>query len=723
MIVKKANMMRQMWRHFGPEWLAFRVKYAAKLRTGSLRRGLPASTWAERPLASFLVNPRRALAEKYLEHRRAESPPFFFEPSQRRQYRHYFSAWDERAPINPVAESERISRGLFRYFGHTPVQAGFPPDWHSNPFTGQRSPNGRHWSEIEDFRFGDVKVIWEPSRFAFAYTLVRAYWRTGDEEHAELFWKLVEDWMRNNQPQLGANWKCGQEVSFRVMACCFGLYGLLDADATTPERSVALAQLIAVSGERIAANLDYAVSQRNNHGVSEGVGLWTIGLLFPELSRAEEWRESGREVLEALGRELIYEDGAFAQHSLNYHRLMLHDYLWALRLGDIQGVPFSDELRAKVKKSGQFLYELQDEESGRVPCYGHNDGALILPLSNCDYQDYRPAVQAANYYFNGTRDAKEGPWDEDLLWLFGPAALTSPRTDSQRKDLRADGGGYYTMRSRHGFAFVRCPAFRDRPGQADLLHLDLWWRGQNIVVDPGTYSYNAPDPWNNQLGNTVYHNTVTADALNQMDRAAKFLWLPWATGRVRHFKHSSGGALAYWEGEHDGYARLEPPVNHRRSVVRLGDEAWLVLDSLESPGVHSYRLHWLLPDLPHDWEESVRRLRLNTDEGPYFLQLGTTAKRARPSIKMADENSPRGWRSPYYNHLERAVSLDLEARAKSVLFWTYFGPEMARLSVQETTLSAEIDRWTAKIVFTEEPDGFSVKSVSIAGSVNDAVRI
>src|SRR6185295_11415525 len=108
----------------------------------------------------------------------------------------------------------------------------------------------------------------------------------------------VEDWRDNNPPQLGANWKCGQEISFRVMAWCFGLYGFLDAQSTTAQCVASLAQMIAISGARIEANLDYALSQHNNHGISEGLGLWTIGSLFPELRSAERWREKGRQVLE-----------------------------------------------------------------------------------------------------------------------------------------------------------------------------------------------------------------------------------------------------------------------------------------------------------------------------------------------------------------------------------------------------------------------------------------
>src|SRR4029077_3659749 len=168
--------------------------------------------------------------------------------------------------------------------------------------------------------------------------------------------------------------------------------------------------------------LDYALSQRNNHGISEGLGLWTIGLLFPELRASARRRERGRRVLEEQGRALIYEDGSFSQHSVNYHRLMLHAYIWSIRLGDLHGRPLSDELRRRVARAGDWLYQMQDDFTGRAPNYGPNDGALILPLSNCAYPDLRPVVQATRYLTTGTRSFGPGPWDEDLFWIFGAGA-------------------------------------------------------------------------------------------------------------------------------------------------------------------------------------------------------------------------------------------------------------------------------------------------------------
>jgi len=723
-MIDKISQVRQLWRHLGPGWLAYRVWYLARLRTGLLSRQIPATDWGAQPLARFLSDPALADPDTYLSYRRGQPPPFFFHPTDIHRYRPYFVSWDTQG-LSPLELAEEITEGTLRYFQRTPASIGFPPAWHRNPFTGHETPPDCHWSLINDFRHGDIKIIWEPSRFGFVYALVRAYWRTGDERYAELFWQLVEDWRAHNPPQQGANWKCGQEISFRVMAWCFGLHGFMEAQASHAMRVTALAQMVAVSGRRIEANLSYALSQRNNHGISEGMGLWTIGLLFPEFRFAPKWREIGRQVLETQGRALIYDDGTFVQHSANYHRLMLHDYLWALRLGDLHGQPFSAELRERVGQAGAFLYQIQDGESGRVPLYGSNDGALILPLSNCDYQDFRPVIQATRYYCHGMRCYESGPWDEDSLWLFGPESLEASVVVPQRTDFQAKVGGCYTLRAKTGFAFVRCANFRDRPSHADMLHLDLWWRGQNVALDAGTYSYNAPEPWDCSLGRTAYHNTVTVDGLDQMSRASRFLWLPWLHSRVRCERQSPEGHLAYWEGEHNGYQRLKQPVTHRRGILRLGDAWWFVLDALSSAGKHDYRLHWLFPDVPYEWDEDSGRLILQTAFAPYYVQIAALSDVGIYSLVRADRNSPRGWRSPYYYYREPALSIDLLARTDSVFFWTLFGPEASNVSMNDGKMYVETGGWQGAIRLqtnnNEQPS--LVAAASLVGDLRDRLEV
>jgi asparagine synthase (glutamine-hydrolysing) len=664
-----------MCRTLGPGWLAYRLRHAAAMRLGLLRRRMPVSSWAERPLAAFLTDP--SLADPAAYHtQRLSGPRFFFGPEDRTEYAARLQQWNEVGK-RPQERCEALARGRLTYFSHLEAEVGCPPDWFCNPFTGQRAPSDRHWSLIDDFASGDMKVIWEPSRFGFAYDLVRSHWGENGRRlcFPELFWQLVEDWRAHNPPNQGPNWKCGQETAFRVMAWCFGLYGFLDHPASTPQRVADLAQMIAVSGERIAGHLDYALSQQNNHGVSEGVGLFTIGLLFPEFRRATEWRATGRGVLERLAQELIYPDGSFAQHSTNYHRVMLDDYLWAIRLGDLLGAPLSSALRERVAGAAEFLCELVNDESGHAPCFGGNDGALVLPLSNCDYRDYRPVVQAAQGLLSGRRPFPSGPWDEHLLWLSVPKNAPEKR---DRPPFRK--GVCPLFRSAEGAVFVRCAAYRHRPPHADQLHVDLWWRGQNIALDPGTYSYNAPPPWDSALADTAFHNTVSVDGRDQMDRVSRFLFLPWSRGHMRGEWEASDGQCAYWEGEHDGYHRLKAPVTHRRGVLRLPGDCWVVLDALRSTTEHSYRLHWLLCDVPCDWQPDTRRLVLQTPAGPYHVQLGASVE-AQLSLVRADPDSPRGWQAPYYGDKAAALSLDLIASAKTALFASVFAPEPMECSL------------------------------------------
>lgn len=707
----------------GPRWIAYRGLYAARHRLGRLQRRLPARPWDAQPLSAWLSDPALAEPAAYLDYRRGIAPPFFFSAADRAAFQSYFAAWDGGDALDPVLLAAELESGKLRFFSGEPVEIGFPPDWLRDPFSGRRLPADRHWTQVDDAGAVDIKLIWEPSRFGFVFALVRAFWRTGDDRYAALFWQTVESWRAANPPQLGPNWHSGQEVALRVMAWCFGLYGLLDAASTTPLRTAMLAQMVAISGDRIAANLDYALSQQNNHGVTEAAGLWTIGLLFPELRQAGVWREQGSAVLEELARTLVYEDGAFAQHSFNYQRLALHAYLWAIHLGDVCGRPLSESLKNRIQTSSSLLYQLQDSETGRLPNYGQNDGALLLPLDNCDYADFRSLLQVAHYLFTGRRCYVDGPWDEALLWFGGPQALAAPVQPEERRDLNAGEGGYYVLRSPVSFAFSRCASFRHRPGQADMLHVDLWRRGENIALDPGTYSYNAPLPWDNAMARSSRHNTVTVDGFDQMRLASRFLWLPWLRSSMRGAHRSRDGHLCYWEGAHNGYERLRSPVWHRRGLLRFGNETWLIWDRMVSRGPHSYRLHWLLPDLPYQWDATARRLSLQTKAGSYHLHIQVFGGDGDASLVRADPDSPRGWLAPRYHALAPALSLDLTVSGESVEFLSLFSPE----PVEATRKGDQVDlagrEFVGQVRVSNEPQTYLLTAVMMLSPQNASMTV
>jgi hypothetical protein len=213
---------------------------------------------------------------------------------------------------------------------------------------------------------------------------------------------------------------------------------------------------------------------------------------------------------------------------------------------------------------------------------------------------------------------------------------------------------------------LRAARFTSRPGHADQLHLDLWWRGLNIAQDPGTYRYTAPPPWDNALTPAAVHNTLTVDGLDQMTRAGRFLYLDWAQAEITAHERAPDGAWQRLTARHNGYRRLG--LTHQRTLTAYAGGHWHILDQLlpltlhpgplpgeegELPSppdaasagrgvggegthrvrrthsvrrTHCVRLHWLLPDWPWTLEDtpSQATLRLLSPYGWLTLAISLT---------------------------------------------------------------------------------------------------
>jgi hypothetical protein len=675
-------------RELGPNWVLQRLRLAAEVHFGIVRKRLPLSAWKFEP--SNLVDPTSGGDRK--KTKEAIKGRFFFSGS---------TLPAPPAESSACEQADRILSGEWPFFLSRWVQLGFPPDWHFNTLDGRRVEDTRHWSEIDIGAIHDVKFVWEPNRFSVTYLLARAYARARDERYAEAFWNLVEDWANRNPPNRGVNWASGQEAALRVMAWSFGLHAFSSSPSSTEERTSKLLWIIEVHGNRISAFIQYALSQRNNHGIGEAVGLFTIGILFPEFRRADEWMELGRKLIESQILEQVYEDGSYIQHSFNYQRGLIDYLVWAFRLGEVNDHRFSEECYQILSRAVQFMLRFCDLATGRMPNYGANDGSLVLPLSPCDYLDYRPSLQAAHYMVHRKFCFETGNWDEQSQWLFG-TELTQ-RLEGKRRPPRIDvetkqpESGYLKLVARESHAMLRAARYEDRPSQADQLHLDLWWRGQNIACDPGTYLYNAPSPWTNGLAGTAVHNTITVGRRDQMTRAGRFLWLDWA--QADSLKYEIGDSCRAIEAWHDGYEKLG--ATHRRCVAVISDEdCWIVVDDVCGDFRGDIRLHWLFEDCRHGWRSSDLRLTLQTAVGDFQCCVHAT-KLNTPTLVIGgrvssdpDSSIPRsdyqirGWRSLYYGQKDPAISLAVETQEPlPVRFVTVLAPSaVSVIKVDETVV-------------------------------------
>lgn len=499
-----------------------------------------------------------------------------------------------------ITEADEIIMGKFRMFGGELVDIKLSGDWES-----------AHWVNFEDGKIklaGDIKFIWEPARFGWAFILGRAYHLTQDNKYAETFWKYFETFSESNPVNIGPHWMNGQEVALRLMAFSWAYHIFEAAPASRPERSAALLQSIAEHAARIPITLVYARAQNNNHLVTESAALYTAGLML----KNKTWRALGWKWFNWALQHQISGYGEYIQHSVNYQRVMLQTTLW---VNFIKQDVFPATSSQALSRSAHWLFSLLDSATGSTPNLGSVDGALILPLSVCDFHDYRPTVQAAARAFLRT-NLQSGIWDEMPLWLNLPANQRVINSDDYLTD---------NIHGKNSWAYLRASTFKSRLAHMDQLHFDLWWRGLNITQDAGTYMYNAEAPWDNPLVTTRVHNTVTINGADQMTRAGRFLVLDWVNAYSRNIIEAEENILSSVQAHYRGHNH----VKHQRTVIAYRDERWKIHDEMTvyRNKEKNFRLHWLLPD--YEWEIENRdqgiEIRVKSPHGWITLSIHSTS--------------------------------------------------------------------------------------------------
>ena len=102
----------------------------------------------------------------------------------------------------------------------------------------------------------------------------------------------------------------------------------------------------------------------------------------------------------------IYEDGTYLQFSNNYHRVVVQLLTWAIKVAELNNERFIPIVYQRAEKSLDFLYNSMDLDSGYLPNYGSNDGALFFKLNSIDYRDYRPQLQPLAYILGKEKDQR-----------------------------------------------------------------------------------------------------------------------------------------------------------------------------------------------------------------------------------------------------------------------------------------------------------------------------
>lgn len=553
--------------NMGPRYVAFRLWYEFQKRTGLLKRKFPVNTslkyfisleeWRNNPPA-FLISAREALD------------------------------FEKNPSANLENEAKKILEGQLQFFNSEWKMLGKDYDWITNPQNGFQFDSHKHWTQIPDLSplSGDIKYVWEKSRFGYLQTIIRYDYHFG-LDHSEWVFQQLDSWIEANPINQGPNYRCSQEMSLRLLNWMYALYFYQNADALTAERWNSYQHVIYWHLHHIYHHINFSrIAVRNNHAITETAMLFISAMLFPFIPETKHWSAKGKKWLEQELNYQIYDDGTYLQFSMNYQRVVVQLLTLSLKIGELHQNPLSSGAYEKAYRCLNFLYQCQQLKNGYLPNYGSNDGALFFKWSSAEFRDYRPQLNSLHKLLTGKNlysDEEMKSWGEDASWLglsgYSQYHHHYDPLSQENGIISFPVGGYYLIREEETLTFLRCGTYKDRPHQADMLHIDVWVDGQNILHDSGSYSYNAAPETIRYFMGTVSHNTVQLADYDQMLKGSRFIWFFWIKRTQVNIRETE----EYWEVEASAevYRYLGKKIWHKRVLRKTKRKnRWEVEDTI-----------------------------------------------------------------------------------------------------------------------------------------------
>lgn len=497
-----------------------------------------------------------------------------------------------------VCEADDIVRHRIPLFGR-PIDFGEHLDWHTDREAGvgwQRT----HYTRVPvvQGRLADARVVWELNRLHHLTTLGRAYALTQDERYAAAFIEQLTSWCEANPPRFGINWTVAMEAGIRAVNLLLA-FDLLRASPqiTQPVVELLLKTLLA-HGRFIRRNLEFSYRIRSNHYLADLIGLFAIGARIPEFTESRDWATfAAGELLGELQTQVLA-DGVDDEASIAYHRLVLEMFTLFFTLGKSAEMALSASAWRRLEAMFAFVRSYLKPDFS-APVIGDSDDGRLLKFKERPPTDHRYLLSIAAVLFEKPQFKLTADFDEEALWWFGEAGLSSFERLAVSQQQPASAGfpkaQIYIQRRDSLYAIIdggdNGLGGRGSHAHSDALSFELFAYNQTFLRDPGTYVYTTSKRWRQLFRSTAYHNTVRVDRreINDIRVEQPF----WAGANVRPKINDwlSTAERDIFDGEHDAYTRLAEPVTHRRRLTfEKRDGYWRLEDLFTGAGTHLFEI-------------------------------------------------------------------------------------------------------------------------------------
>jgi hypothetical protein len=570
----------------------------------------------------------------------------------------------QRAPQERVATircAERICQHRFNLLGFEDLNYGPEIDWQLDAVHGKRAPfKASYKIHLLDYaEVGDHKITWELNRHQHLVTLAKAYCYTQDNRFAGEVFEQWYDWQGRNPYPIGINWASSLEVGLRSISWLWVSHLLTNCSALPEGFQAELLRALALNGRHVSRYLSTYFSP-NTHLLGEGVALFFIGTLCPNLKGAAKWQAEGWEIILREAQRQVQADGMHFEQSVFYHVYALDFFLHARILAARNQIAAPRALDQTIGKMLDILAAMS--QAATPPRLGDDDGGrLFNPRRNQSKHMTDPLALGAALFGRADCKAIVGSPTEEAIWLLGTEGIARfdqlPVSAPSVYSAHFEPSGICIMRSRG--PVIQQMVIDGGPqgfgtgghSHADALSLQLSVAGEDLLVDPGTFCYICQDEERDSFRGTAAHNTMQVDGLDQSDPKGPFSW--GSSPQVQVERWTTGRTFDLFAGKHKGYCRRAEGVTHRRWIFFLKPRFWLIRDRAEGSGRHRLDLFWhLAPGL----SELMRN--------EAAIVLGTREKRGLALLTTGGDGWSReirrGWFSPVYGKKEPAIVMQFQ---------------------------------------------------------------
>ncbi|MCO6499859.1 MAG: alginate lyase family protein [Vicingus serpentipes] len=414
----------------------------------------------------------------------------------------------------------------------------------------------------------DVKNCWELGRLQHLPQLALAAQEA--ENKAEIIQEFKNqclDFIANNPVGMGCQWMCAMDVGIRVsnLLVAYDIFKQVDEFGILDETfDTFFVDNVYQHGLFIYNHIEHKEGAAGNHYLFNLVGLLFVAAYLSQNKEVQQWGDFAANEIQKELEKQFFNDGGNFEGSTTYHCLSTEAMLYATAILLRRGVTFSEEYTNRLYRAGCFIKDVM-KPNGNLPQFGDNDSGRLFILRHSDnYRNQDDKEGLLNYesllagfagLFENTFDefAIKHPLNKEFIEQLAnytkcilPTMNHQPSTDNHQPSTNNHQPntekttlkfpvnidttliqhyaypdfGIYVFKSTSFYLAISAIANKKMHhswGHAhnDKLSFELQVNNEDIVRDPGTYTYSADPTLRNEFRSTKAHHGIIVDGVEQ----------------------------------------------------------------------------------------------------------------------------------------------------------------------------------------------------------------